>query len=107
MNPSDLGTPPSVESGAPPSAGPSPDPSKHQDVSQAHYRDSESECFQCSHFDGNNACDLGVNGGQTEPGAGCDMFAMKGEDDHDGDEGGAPMPGGGAPQMPPQGAPQQ
>ncbi|MDP9114727.1 MAG: hypothetical protein M3O20_13745 [Acidobacteriota bacterium] len=113
MNPSELGTPPSVESGAAPTSspgagGPTP-PSK--DVAQAHYRSSDSECFQCEHFDGNSVCKLGVNGGQTEPGAGCDLFDMKGEDDQDGDEGGgAPMPGGGQgapPQsMPPQGGAQ-
>lgn len=104
MTPSDIGTPPSVEA-PPPSAG--PDPSKHPDISQAHYRSSDQECYQCEHFDGNDACDIGVNGGQVEPGSGCDLFKLKDEDDQGGAEGGAPMPGQGASQMPPQGTPQQ
>ena len=106
-SPLDLGVPPSVE-GAQPSAG--PDPSKHQDASQAHYRTSDEECFACEYFDGNSVCSKGVNGGTVEPGAGCDLFEIK--DDGQGgpdadDQGGAPMPGQGAPQMPPQGGGQQ
>lgn len=91
MTPADLQSPPSPEA-PPPSAGPAP--AQKPDVSQAHYRDSDTECFACTHFDGNTTCALGVNGGQVEPGAGCDLFQKS---DNDGDEG----------QSPDQGAPPQ
>jgi len=96
----DLQPPPSVEGSAKPD-----DRSQTSDGgSQAHYRSSDEECFQCKFFQDPSTCSKGVNGGQTEPGAGCDLFELKGDGSNDADDqGGAPMPGQGAP---PQGQPQ-
>ena len=99
MTPNDLQSPPSVE-GPPPSGGPPGDDDSKQDISQAHYRTSDEECFQCEHFQDPGTCLLGVNGGHTEPGAGCDLYELKGGDDQGGGDDGSQAPnpaGNGAP----------